>query len=364
VHYLIGFQRLGYDVYYVEAHGTTPRNFFDTDADDGWTKAASFIAGVMHRFDLDDHWVYHAIHGTGQCYGMSQNQLNELYRSADLIINLHGGTIPLPEHYATGRLIYLETDPVQIQIQVYDKQQHAIDLLAPHRAFFTFGENYGCPECKLPVFDRFPFKPTRQPIVFDFWNPHADGVLHPFTTIGNWKQLHRRVTFQGEVFHWSKHFEFLKFIDLPARTGQPFELAMSSCGESDRQMLEGRGWRVRAAMDFSMDVDAYRDYIASSRGEFTVAKEQNVRFRTGWFSDRSATYLAAGRPVITQETGFSNILPTGKGLFSFSTLDEIVAAVEAIAADYDTHCRTASTLAREFFNYDVVLKRLVDDVGL
>lgn len=171
--------------------------------------------------------------------------------------------------------------------------------------------------------------------------------------------------FRGEPYHWSKHFEFIKFIDLPSRTRQPFELALSSCGETDRQMLESRGWRVRRAVDFSkgLDFDAYRDYICGSRGEFTVAKDQNIRLRSGWFSDRAATYLAAGRPVITQETGFSNILPTGEGLFAFSTMDEILAAVDAINSDYPRHRRAASEIAREYFSYDVVLKKLLQQIG-
>src|SRR5438045_4906466 len=122
-------------------------------------------------------------------------------------------------------------------------------------------------------------------------------------------------------------------------------------------MLASHGWRVRPAAGLSEDIDAYRRYIVASRGEYTVAKDQNVRLRSGWFSDRSATYLAAGRPVVTQETGFSNILPTGAGLFGFSTLDEAAAAVERINADYDRHSRAAAELAREYFGHDVVLKR-------
>ena len=133
--------------------------------------------------------------------------------------------------------------------------------------------------------------------------------------------------FQGDVFHWSKHFEFLKFIDLPGKTSQPFELALGSYEDEDRSLLERHGWKLREALSVSTDVDAYRRYIGQSRAEFTVAKDQNVRLRSGWFSDRSATYLAAGRPVITQETGFSNILPTGEGLFGFSTMEEILQAV-------------------------------------
>jgi hypothetical protein len=129
-------------------------------------------------------------------------------------------------------------------------------------------------------------------------------------------------------------------------------------------MLRSHGWRVRHALDFSMDLDAYRQYVAGSRGEFTVAKDQNVRLRSGWFSDRSATYLAAGRPVVTQGTAFGNVLPTGDGLFAFSTADEAAAAVEAVNADYPRHRRAAASIAREYFGHDVVLGRLLQEVGL
>ena len=216
----------------------------------------------------------------------------------------------------------------------------------------------------MPAFERFNFKPTRPPIVLDFWQPDRNGAGRTFTTVGNWQQPWREVMFQGEVYHWSKHYEFLKFLDLPGRTNQAFELALSSYEEDDKRMLESRGWQVRHALDFSTDLDAYRRYIVGSRGEFTVAKDQNVRVRSGWFSERSAQYLAAGRPVVTQETGFSNILPTGQGLFAFSTMDEIVEAVESVNSDYEHHRRAASAIAQDYFNYEVVLTRLLADIGL
>jgi hypothetical protein len=288
-----------------------------------------------------------------------------LYRSADLIINLHGATVPLPEHYETGRLVYLETDPVRIQIELHEGKQETIDYLEPHRAFFTFGENYGRSGCELPVSDRFHFRPTRQPVVMELWEPHGNGAGTSFTTIGNWQQKRREVSFRGEVYQWSKHLEFLKFIDLPLRTGQAFELALSSrFGKRDLRLLQRNGWRVVDALAFSMDLEAYRAYIAGSRGEFTVAKDQNIRLRTGWFSDRSATYLAAGRPVITQETGFSDNLPTGEGLFAFTTYEDIAHAVDAINGDFERHSRAARALAHEYFGHEAVLGRLLAEVGL
>jgi len=365
VQYLVGFQRLGYEVYYLECHGIQPAGMLEGKPDeDSSAKAAAFISSVMSRFDFGNRWAFQALHTNGRFYGMTERQVMDLYDSAALIINFHGGTIPRPEHSATGRLIYLGTDPVELEIQLYHHDQEAIEFLAPHSAFFTYGLNYGNSDCRVPVSDRFHFLPTLPPLVLDFWQPSTNGVSETFTTIGNWRQMHRQVRFQGETYYWSKHLEFLKFLDLPGRTGQAFELALSSYQEADQCLLENNGWKVRNALSFSRDPDSYRQYIAHSRGEFTVAKDQNVRLRSGWFSERSAQYLAAGRPVITQETGFSNLLPTGQGLFGFLTMEEIVAAVDSINSNYKQHCRAAADLAREYFNYDVVLPRLLAAVGL
>lgn len=364
VHYLEGFRRLGFDVYYVEAHARTPSMFMESEQDDSSQLAASWIAGVMERFGFQDRWAFHALHADSRVYGMSECRLREVYRSAELILNLHGGTLPQPEHCETGRLVFLETDPVLLQIELYQNFQDAIDFLEPHCAYFTFGENYGSPDCLLPVSERFRFHPTRQPVVVDFWQPHAAVPDACFTTIGSWNQPWRIIEYKGETYYWSKHLEWAKFLGLPSLTGQEFELALASYEAPDLEMLEGHGWRVRDALELSMDIDVYRRYVAASRAEFTVAKDQNVRLRSGWFSDRSATYLAAGRPVVTQETGFSNIIPAGEGLLAFSTLEEATDAIQRINGDYERHSRAALAVAREYFNYDVVLPRLLADVGL
>jgi hypothetical protein len=365
--YLLGFERLGYDVFYVESHGSTPRELMRSKEDDGPANAAAFIDRMLRRFGLGDRWAYHAVRRDGRCYGMSEAQLRELYRTADLILNLHGGTRPLPEHSATGRLVYLSTDPVDVEVELYDGVEETIDFLAAHCAFFTWGLNYGNPDCRVPVSDRFLFRPLPPPILLDLWQRPAGEAGDTFTTVGNWRQLHREVRFQGEAYTWSKHTEFLKILDLPARAGRRFELALGSYGDADRELLEENGWRVRPACEVSADLDAYRCYLAASCGELTVAKDQNVRLRSGWFSERSVQYLATGRPVITQETGFSNVLPTGAGLFAFSTpspMDEIVAAVGSIDADFEHHSRAAAEIAGDCFDYQVVLPKLLAEVGV
>ncbi|HTL56544.1 MAG TPA: glycosyltransferase family 2 protein [Candidatus Limnocylindrales bacterium] len=363
IHYLIGLQRLGFDVYYVEAHGCTPGKLMQSANDDGSARAAAYISGIMDRFGLADRWAYHAVY-EDRHFGLSQAKLNELYRSAALILNLHGSHLPTPELSGSGRLVYLETDPVDLEIDLYHQKPTTIEYLSPHCAFFTFGENLGKPDCLVPAPERFKFLPTRQPIVLEFWENGRNAEGTAFTTIGNWKQPWREIAFKGEIYRWSKHFEFQKLIDLPRRVSQRFELAIGSYDETDRRMLESNGWQVRHAWDFSRDLDLYRRYISDSRGEFTVAKDQNIRLRSGWFSDRAATYLAAGRPVVTQETGFSNILPVGEGLFSFSKLEEAVRAIEAINADYARHRRAARTIAEEYFRHDLVLPGLLSQLGV
>lgn len=363
IHYLVGFQKLGYDVYYVEAHGCTPSKLMQSETDDGTQRAAEYIEQIMRRVGMEHRWAYHSLYDS-RYLGMSEAQLKELYQSAALLINLHGSHLPRPELAATGRLVYLETDPVDVQIDLFHQKAETLEYLSPHCAFFTFGENLGNPDCLVPTPQRFNFLPTRQPVVLDFWKDADSGSGECFTTIGNWRQPWREVTFKGEVYRWSKDLEFQKVLDLPSRVQGPFELALSSFTEDDRRMLEGKGWRIRPALGLSSDLDVYRRYIGGSRGEFTVAKEQNVRLRSGWFSDRAVTYLAAGRPVINQETAFSRGLPTGEGLFAFSSMDEALGAVEAINSDYERHRQAARKIAREFFSHEVVLGRLVRDLGL
>ncbi len=360
--YIVGFQRLGYDVYYVETHGRYPHEITRRSDEDGTALAVELIRSAMARVNMAGRWCYVDVHNEERHHGMTKAELDRRYEEAAALINLHGGTVPLPQHTKTGRLVYLETDPVPIQVGVANGNQVDIDFLAMHDAHFSYGENYGAPDCRVPQSPRFDFQPTRQPIVLEYW-PFAGQTSRPFTSVGNWNQ-HQDVTLDGEIYTWSKRVEFLKFIDLPRRSGARMELALSQCGPDDAALLRVHGWNVLDALEFSYDADAYRAYIAGSRAEFTVAKDQNVRLRSGWFSDRSASYLASGRPVVTQDTAFGNILPTGAGLFAFSTMQEAAEAVRRIESDYDRQRRAARRIAEEWFDSDIVLGRLLRDLGL
>ncbi len=364
MHYLLGLEQCGCEAWYVEAHARTPSMLMRSEHDDGARRAAMFIDATMRRFGLAGRWAFHALHDDGAVYGMTAEQLDALYASADLIINLHGGTLPREEFARTGRLVYVETDPVQLEVELSEGLTHTKDFLAAHVELFTFGENIGRSDCGVPVPSNVVFHATRQPVVIDHWRGRDGGPGRAFTTIGNWRQEWRDVQLGGERYGWSKHAEWERILSLPSRCTAPFELALASVSAAEIERIRGHGWGVVSALDISSGIDAYRRFVTSSTAEITVAKDQNVRLRTGWFSDRSATYLAAGRPVITQDTGFASVLPTGDGLFAFNDLDGAMAAVEAVLANPAKHRRAAADLAAEYFDATKVIGAMLERCGI
>ncbi len=282
---------------------------------------------------------------------------------ADLLVNL-AGVNRLGEWRLPPARIYLDIDPAFTQIRLENQDAGLRDLLSEHNLFFTFGENVGTSRSPLPT-GGIDWRPSRPPVVSDLWQC---APLPPpgaaFTTIGRWDSVERYVEFRGVRYRWRKSEQWRKFLDLPERTGERFELAMDVERESeDRQTLAARGWAVRPPLAVSADPFVYRRYIQASKGEFSAAKEMNVRLRSGWFSDRSACYLAAGRPVVVEDTGFGDVLPTGRGLFAVRSLEDAVEAFAAIATDYASHAAAARAIAREDFEATRVLRPLLEAGG-
>lgn len=362
--YLEGFRRLGHDVTYIEDTRTWP-----LEPEKGRTNEPEYtikhIAGLMAWSGLPHSWAYRAEEKGGTFFGLTQSEVAGRVERADALINLHGITELREEYLKVPVRIYLETDPVAPQIEIAKGVRRTLDLLAAHTHHFTFAENLGAPDCSVPNV-RFDYIPTRQPVVLDWWAPAGDltGTSNNrFTTIASWRQTGRDIEWNGETLTWSKDVQFRKFLDLPQRSDQPLEVALA--GDADAwQLLTSHGWTVIDAIKLSIDALRYRDYIRNSRGEFTVAKEQNVRLRSGWFSERSACYLGAGRPVITQDTGFGNVLPTGRGLFAFQTMEEVLEALDQINANYEENSQAARQIAEEHFAADRVLANLLNRVGL
>jgi hypothetical protein len=363
LHYLIGLRKLGYDVYYIEDSG---RWVYDPVArsitGDAWPNV-SRVVKTLEAHGFAGKWAFRGAYPNGPCYGLSESEIFALYRDADALLNVTGAQEIREEQQVIKQRIYVESDPFSAQVKLYNGDEKVRALLDAHHAFFSFGENLGQPDCDVPL-DR-TWLPTRQPVATELWRegpPAAPGGV--YNTITTWHNDGKSVEYRGDVYHWTKDREFVRFLDLPARRSElQFELA-TDADEQARALLEGHRFRVGNGVSVSASVESYRDYICNARGEFTVARDQYVRPHTGWFSDRSACYLAAGRPVITQETGFSKFVPSGQGLFGFTTLDDVLAAVDAIESDYAKHSRAALEIAREYFAAERVLASLMERVGL
>jgi hypothetical protein len=361
-HYLVGLSRLGYDVYYIEDSGAPPYDPRISSIVEDTSYNVSFLKSAMERFGFRDRWAFWDV-ARNTCYGLPRERVLRLYEEADAILNLCGATRLREEHLRCPMRVLVETDPVYEQIKLAERDPLTRSFLESHTHHFTYGENLGNPDCPVPV-DGFDWKPTRPPVVLDLWEYRLNPRAERFTTVATWKNEGKNIHFRGEKYYWSKHSNFLRFQDLPQRTSQKFELALGTADGETVAALREIGWSLADSYEKSRAPDVYQDYIYGSRGEFTVSKDLVVRTRSGWFSDRSVCYLAAGKPVVTQQTGFDKFIPTGVGLFAFSTMDEAVAAFEAINSDYLRHARGARELAAEYFSSDKVLGKLLREAGL
>lgn len=363
LHFLLGLRRLGYDPYYIEDSG---RWIYDPDLHDLSPDVSGNLAAVvpvLEALGFAGRWAFRGNYAGGQCHGLTAEQILQLYRDADAFLNVTGAQEIREEHLACRRRIYVETDPVVSQIKVAQGDPETIAMLEAHDTHFSYGGNFGAADCRVPL-ERFEWLPTRQPVVLDLWEqPDIAANGAAFNTIATWQNRGRDIVYNGDTYYWSKDREFVKFLDLPRRCNVPFELA-AGVDAPTRQKFHENGWRVTDPVAVSRDLERYRRFIQNARGEFTVAKDQNIRLRSGWFSDRSVCYLAAGRPVINQDTGFGSYLPMGKGLFSFQTIEDILAAVDEIESDYAGNSRAAREIAAEHFAAEKVLGRLLTQAGL
>jgi hypothetical protein len=362
LHYLLGLRRLGYDVYYVEDSG---RWIYDPRLDDLSPDASGnveAIAPILEAHGFVDRWVFRGAYPDGRCYGMSETALRDLYKTADAFLNVTGAQELRDEHLQVPRRIYVESDPFASQVKVKKGDEGMIRTLAHHDTLFTFGESVGSPGCDVPV-ERFTWLSTRQPVLVDLWSQCAPIGGDKYTTITTWHNKGKDIEYLGDTWYWTKDREFEKFLNLPRQRPIQLELA-ATVPLSVKELLHKQGWLTAESIELSRNADSYRNYIQNSRGEFTVARDQYTRPGTGWFSDRSACYLAAGRPVITQETAFSRHLPTGNGLFAFTTMDDILRAIDAIESDYRGQCGAAREIGQEYFAAEKVLLGLMDRAGL
>lgn len=366
VHYIVGLQRLGHDVFYVEDSARLPYNPETFEVNNEFDYAAQLLDRLAGEFDFRKRWAFCARYlPDNPTAGLPLKKIRQLYREADAILNICGTQEFNEDLLQSERILYVESDPGVEQIKIDQGIKSTRQYLGRHHALFTFGENVGTKVFPVPTHG-FKWLPTRQPVVTDLWrSSRPPGSSAVFTSIANWSTSGLKdISWRGKKYLWSKSLEFLRFAEAPGKSGETFELATDIKDAKTRAKLEGNDWRFTSPHQMSVDYWRYRDYIRKSKGEFTVAKDQYVRLKTGWFSDRSACYLAAGRPVITQETGFTRHYGGDAGLFGFKSLGEIVESVRMINADYKKHSRAARALAREVFEAEKVLASLLERAGI
>jgi hypothetical protein len=366
VHYIVGLQKLGHDVYYIEDSARLPYNPQTFEVNNDFHYAARFLKTLAEEFNFKNRWSFCARYlPDNPTAGLPLAKIRQLYREADAILNVCGSQELNDDLLVSERLLYIESDPGVEQIKIDKGDPQAAVYLRRHHALFTFGENVGTPDFPVPTHG-FRWLATRQPIVTELWKTtRRPGAAAVFSSVANWSTSGLKdIEWRGEKYLWSKSREFLRFVAAPQRAGEPFELTTQISDQRTRARFLRNGWRFRTPDVMSADYWLYRDYIRGSKGEFTVAKDQYVRLNTGWFSDRSGCYLAAGRPVIMQETGFSKHYGNAGGLFSFDSLAQIAEAVKEVNADHRRHSREASNLAREIFEAEKVLRSLLDRAGI
>ncbi|MHC4516780.1 MAG: glycosyltransferase [Planctomycetota bacterium] len=354
--YALGLLRLGHDVWFLEDsedYGCCydpSRHITDEDP----TYGLAYAKGVFERTGLGDRWAYYDAH-QNTWHGPAGNRVPDIAAAADLLLNVSGINPIRPWLEQVPHRAYIDIDPAFEQVrQLTD--QHRRERALQHSVFFTDGENIPTGKAEVPD-DGIGWQTIRQPVVMDAWPVTPADPKARFTTVMLWDSYEPR---EHEGYRFGMKSEsFGPYLDLPQRTGPIFELALGS-PNAPRSMLRDKGWSIADPLEITKDPWTYQRYIQQSKGEFTVAKHGYVVSNCGWFSERSAHYLASGRPVITQETGFSEWLPTGAGLFSFSSPEGVITALEELDRDYSYHCREARALAEQYFDSDKVLSRLVD----
>lgn len=367
VQYPAGFAGLGHDVWYVEDTGLWP--VFQEDPSEGGAACARTLGAVMEDFGLAGRWAYRDA-ATGECFGRTEREVAELFRTADVFVNVSCASAARDDWRDVPVRILIDSDPMFTQMQARDGR-HLLSgapsgmaaLLDAHTHHFTFGERIGAPECRVPVDGGPRWRPTRQPICLDRWEAGPVPEDGAWTTVMNWSAA-APVSFDGDTWG-QKDVEFARFLDLPARVaGEAFAVAVAGRA-FPREQAEAAGWRVLDPSRQVPDWRSYRAFLAASLGEFSVAKETYRKARTGWFSCRSACYLASGRPVVAQDTGWSRALGgvPDAGLFAFETLDEAAEAVARVRAEPQRHGRAAREVAEACFDARRVLGDLLREAG-
>ena len=365
VQYVLGFRALGHDVWYLEDSANWAYDPVKQEPSADCSHNVSYLDRIMREFDLGDRWIYRN-EPDGRYYGIPSERVAEkTIAQADILVNVSGACWLRPVTAGIRTKLFLDGDPMFTQIKLSRGDKEYLNRIKAHEQHFTFGLNVGRPHCKIPL-TGLHWRPTVQPIVLDMWDrslmstdacPGSDGA---WTTVMNWAS-YKPEEFEGETYG-QKDVEFMNFAELPSRTQEKFVIAMGQGPGKKRPtlQLESFGWQILEPDIHLPDYASYHDFVSSSKAEWSIAKNGYVKSRSGWFSCRSACYLAAGRPVVVQDTGWSEHLPSGEGVLAFSNLEEAVSGIEAVSRNYPLHCGAARAFAKTHFDAAKVCADLLE----
>jgi len=365
LNYLIGIKRLGHDIFFYEETRETPAIH---DKQISTIQAVKYASSLMKRFKLGKY----AMNFRGKLLGVDKKELNDAIRNADLLINMNGRLKSEDIKSKIKKTVYLDIDPGFTQLWccgVNNKKYSAVARnrirqylknLQNHDLHFTICKTMGEKDCRVPTLG-IKWKKTLHPALLDVWTPKPK-KHNRFTTISHWDGG-MGAYYKGEFFGY-KFMEFLKYIDLPSKVDQQLEIATYRMKERILERFKRKGWIMSNARKCSKDIVAYKKYIEDSKGEFTVVRNGCIKLKCGWIGERNIAYLSSGKPVILQDTGFSKFLPTGKGLFAFTNMQEAVDAINEVNKDYEYHCQEARKVAEKYFDSDKVLSKMLKQCGV
>jgi hypothetical protein len=357
--YVLGLRDLGHDVWYLEDSDDFPM-CYDPERQEVGTDARyglAYATRVFERLGLGDRWAYHDGHA-GRWEGPLGRRMEDVAKEADVLLNVSGVNPLRPWVEGVSARVMIDTDPVFTQIDFIEDASKRARALA-HQHFFTFGECIGRPSCSMPD-DELPWRPTRQPVALRAWPvapPRPEGL---YTTVMLWDSYDPR-EYRGRHFGM-KALSMEAVFDFPLRLGRRFELTLGGLTSPTQRLLDA-GWLLRDPIATTRDPCVYQKYMHTAKAEFSVAKHGYVVSGSGWFSERSCGYLASGRPVVTQDTGFSAVIPVGDGLLAWHTPEEAVAAIAEVEARYAHHCSAARQVVEAHFDARLVLASLLDAVS-
>ena len=359
--YLLGFRSLGHQVLYLEDSGAWPYDPVAGTITDDCSFALQSLHKIFTDFELAESWVYRN-GADGKFHGAGEKVAREWLRHGDLLVNVSSAGWLRDYDLRVGHRMFIDGDPMFCQIGLLDGSNPLYaGRLRDHDSHFTFGLSVGQPDCPVPV-DGITWRPTVQPVAIDQWPVTPVSNDAPWTTVMNWASYKPKV-WEGRTYG-QKNLEFNRFRELPSKTNVPLRLAMGLGvdGQRPAQELRQLGWDLVEPQEVVPDHSAYRSFLTNSRGEWSVAKHGYVEGKTGWFSCRTACYLAAGRPAVVQETGWSRHLPSNGGVIPFTTLEEAVESLAEVERNYSKHSKAAREIALEFFDAKKVCQDLLRHV--